>query len=347
MSIVLTTGRSGSTALSRILGRLPACLSLSEALLGLEAFSMKPDGVLSGPAFAQLLAEPTRTGWVLARHDLRVPELWSGNIGRSRIPPLLLSTLGTCGVPDPDAAQEACVEWASRRQAAPVGQHLRDLFSWLSAYAGCSTWIERSGGSLFYAPEVLDMFTDEPVAVLLREPIATVQSMSRHTGFRLIAVRGELRRQLGYDPYARDAPKGADVGSAQPPYDRLLPHRFDPEAFRTVDLPVEWFAMYWIRSVRRALVALEGRAKVFWIEQLSAAPPESGLSPFLQTLSIGALDRAWLATASNALRMTALRKRSPAGRDTARIGRLVRSTLAMALEMTEPEHRPNLEPVWA
>lgn len=345
MSLLLTTGRSGSTALSSILGRLPGCLSLSEALLGLEAFLLKPDSALSGAAFAQLLAEPTRTGTVLARHNLRAPELWSGNTGRSQIPPLLLSALGTCGLPDPDAAQEACVEWARRRPAAPIGQHIRDLFSWLCTYGGWTTWIERSGGSLFYAPEALDMFPDEPVAVLLRDPIATVQSMSRHVGFRLIAIRGELRRQLGYDPYARDAPEGAGAGSLQPPFDRLLPHLFDPNVFRTVDLPVEWFAMYWIQSVRRGLAAVEGRANLFWIEQLSSAPYDSGISPLLQSLGIGLPDRAWLATASGTLRMTALRRGSPTDRDAARIGRLVRSTLAMALEMTEPEHRPSLMPV--
>jgi hypothetical protein len=346
MGIILTTGRSGSTAVSQVLQLAPHCLSLSEALMSLEAPQITdPRATLSGPSFAEILAEPTRMNLVLARHGLRTPEFWPGNRGRHRIPPLLVTTLGESGLPDPDAVQEACVDWARSQPPAPIGRHLEALFSWLTCAAGRSLWIERSGGSLFYGPEITSMFPEQPTVLLLRDPVRTVQSMHGHLGFRMAAIRWELRRQLAYDPYGRDASEHPPASGLATPYDRLLPESFDPRALATVDLPLEWFALYWARSVRRGLGVVEqGAGRVFWVEDLTARP-DAGLAALAEALDIDDGDGRWRAQSAAWLGDAALDQAPPTGCDNPRIARLVRSALAAALELTEPDRRPRFEVV--
>lgn len=337
MGIILTTGRSGSTVVSWVLRQLPGCLSLPEALVNIEAFLRDP-GVTSGAELARLLAEPTRTSTVFVRHGLRTPELWPGNLGRATVPPLLMTTLGEAGLADPDAVQRALVAWALDRPPAPLGGHVAAIFSWLCRHSGRSSWVERSGGSLFYAPEVEAMFPDERLVVLLRDPLRTVESMSRHLGFRLVAVRWELRRLLGFDPYLSDAPLHPPAGSLRPPYDSLLPDTFDPSTFASLAIPLEWFALYWSRSVRRALASVEsGRSTIFWAEEL-AARPRTGLDQLVNRLGLPAGDRAWHEVAAASLSRAATGQ-SPVGR-APRLGRLVRTAFVSAMDLTDPDLRP-------
>ncbi len=347
MSIILTTGRSGSTAVSQALALAPGCLSLSEALLSLEVLFLDPRTTLTGPDFARLLAEPTRTGVVMARHGLRTPEFWSGNLHRQRVPPLLVATLGQAGFPDPDATHLASIDWARAQGAAPVGAHVRSLFTWLCRRRGRSSWVERSGGSLFYAPETETLLPYEPVVVLLRDPLRTVQSMGNHLGFRFVAMRRELHRQLGYDPYQCDAPDDPPTGGLRAPYERLLPRTFDPQALQALDIPPEWFAMYWTRSVRRALPAVErGTSTIFWAEAL-AARPQAMLEQLTDALGLDDADGAWRATAAEVLTTAATSQAPPAIGDSPRLARLVRSALEAAVDLTGPDQRSQLPVVRA
>jgi hypothetical protein len=263
------------------------------------------------------------------------------------VPPLLVATLGEAGLPDPDATHLASVDWARAQRTAPVGEHVRSLFTWLCRRSGRSSWVERSGGSLFYAPEIETLVPHEPVVVLLRDPLRTVQSMSNHLGFRFVAVRRELLRQLGYDPYERGAPEDPAIEGLRAPYDRLLPRTFDPQALQALDIPPEWFAMYWAKSVRRALTAVErGTSTIFWAEAL-AARPHAMLEQLTDVLGLDDGDGAWRATAAEALTTAATNQAPRAIGNSSRVARLVRSALEAAVDLTGSDQRSQLPVVGA
>ena len=73
LTFVIGTGRSGSTALSRILNAHPDVLSLNEfmASVGDAAF---PEGMLTGPEFWQTLFRPAPHFERMIRSGLPLPE---------------------------------------------------------------------------------------------------------------------------------------------------------------------------------------------------------------------------------------------------------------------------------
>src|ERR1700730_2169660 len=78
-TIVVSTGRSGSTLVSRMVREHPGGLSLSEffVLLGESAF---PAGSVTGPAFWKILSQPGENWRSVQRSGLRFDEVlyWPG-----------------------------------------------------------------------------------------------------------------------------------------------------------------------------------------------------------------------------------------------------------------------------
>jgi hypothetical protein len=192
-TIVVSTGRSGSTLVSRMVREHRDVLSLSEffVLLGDAAF---PDGSVSGPGFWEMLSRPGADMRRVQRSGLRFDEVlyWPGPGTRftdeTGVPPVLLTTLPHL-VDDSRALFDELATWVPRLDERPVGDQYRRLFAWLCRRLGREIWVERSGASLPMVPTLSRLFPEAGFVHLYRDGRECAVSMSQHVGFKLLALR--------------------------------------------------------------------------------------------------------------------------------------------------------------
>lgn len=187
-AFVLSTGRCGSTLLSRMFELRGDILSLSEVFSALQPNAF-PSSPLTGREFIRLVSTPNprwsrvlQTGRVPAeiRYDL------DGALQHNRtsgVPPLSIICLAAL-TSEPDALLDDIENAWVHRPASEVADHYRDLFDWLARRLSRRAWIERSGGSLEYATDVISAFPDARVVHLHRDGADTALSMSAHPYFQ-------------------------------------------------------------------------------------------------------------------------------------------------------------------
>jgi len=239
---VLCAGRCGSTLVSRVLALHPDVLSLSEffASLAPDAF---PAGPISGDKFWSMLA--ARTGFVnqLLRVSAEPPEiLYPVDDDEHRfdraggVPCIATVTLPTLSS-DPDALYDRLAETVPGFGEQVAIQHYLELFSLLGGWLGKSCWVERSGPSGFFAEQIVTGFPDARYVHLTRDQDAAALSMSRHSGFRLIALWLEFLNRLGIDILSGEPP----AEKIPPDLENLVPHRFSKETLENWDPGIELF----------------------------------------------------------------------------------------------------------
>lgn len=322
--LVVGTGRCGSTALSAAAALHPSWLSLSELFSPFlpEPF---PPGELPGPAFEGLISDPRLDMRLALTHHLEPPEFLYPVDGGGRytretgVPPLSVVALPhLVGVGD-----ELLEELRGEVRAwppAPAAAHFRRLLDGLARRFGKSRWVERSGGSLAFLGPLLDAFPDAKVVHLWRDGLACSASMSRHASFRLALVRREMRRRFGVDPYLTPERPPALLASELA---ACLPERFDPEAFRALDLPLSKFAGLWSSQLLMGLERLAAlpadRLLHLGFEELLGDP--GGTLARLARFVDGDVPEPWLARAAALIRPE---RRSPPPPDPgARVQRIV------------------------
>lgn len=251
LAFVIGTGRSGSTALSRILNTHPDVLSLNEfmASVGDAAF---PEGKVTGEEFWQLLFRPAPHFERMIRSGLPLPEfLYTRRPGRyaaetTGIPALSLMVLPHL-TDDPDGLLDelrgALVRWPERTAA----EHHRALFGLLCERFGRTAVVERSGYSTGWAPGLRAAFPDARFVHMFRDGPDCALSMSRHPGYRAISLLREIKARADVgsladltDEHVRSLP--ADLSP-------LLDERFDPALVRDRDLPLRTFGTLWSELV--------------------------------------------------------------------------------------------------
>ncbi len=301
--IVVGTGRCGSTALSQVVRTNPRWLSLSEVFSSLAPRAF-PEGPVSGPELAGLLATPRYDSRVLLQHGIEDAELlYPLDDPRARfdretgVPPLLVSALPhLTGIGD-DLLDEICAELRGW-EAAPVAAHYRRLFEWLRVRFGAERWIERSGGSLVYIDRLIEAFPEARFVHIWRDGLECTLSMSRHTGFRLLMLREQMLRRFGVDPFEDEARPAALLESE---YAALLPERFDAQAFARFDVPLSKYAGVWSRQILFGLPLLRelGPDRVLHVgyARLVAQPAETVRD--LQRFVDGEVDEAWVDEAAS------------------------------------------------
>ncbi|MFF7749102.1 sulfotransferase family protein [Streptomyces sp. NPDC007971] len=247
LTFVIGTGRSGSTALSRILNAHPDVLSLNEfmASVGDAAF---PDGKVSGTEFWQSLFRPAPHFERMIRSGLPLPEfLYTRRPGRyaaktTGIPALSLMVLPHL-TDDPDGLLDelgaAVVPWPERTAA----EHHQALFGLLCARFGRSAVVERSGYSTGWAPGLRAAFPHARFVHVFRDGPDCALSMSRHPGYRTISLLREIKARAGIDSFADLTDD--HVRSLPADLSPLLEERFDPALVLDRDMPLRTFGSLW------------------------------------------------------------------------------------------------------
>lgn len=260
LTFVIGTGRSGSTALSRILNAHPDVLSLNEymASVGDAAF---PEGQVSGREFWETLFRPTPYFASMIRSGLLMPEfLYTRRPGRytaqsTGIPALSLMVLPHL-TEDPDALLDeiraAVLCWPDR----PAAEHHEALFEFLGTRLGRDAVVERSGYSTGWAPGLQAAFPYAKFVHLFRDGPDCALSMSRHPGYRVITLMREIRERTGVENFGNLTAE--DVRSLPADLAPLLDEHFDPALVRDREFPLRRFGALWSELVIQGSRFLDG-----------------------------------------------------------------------------------------
>jgi putative sulfotransferase len=246
-TVVIGSGRCGSTMLSRLIAGDPETLSVSESMgHRMRAHLVRdPDAELTGAEYWSFFAVSGRehgaeaslmhrTGWYPAQFSYPGTGRYAGD--RSSIPPILLITLPQL-TDDPDGLFDQLSELVPGFPPQTALEHHKMLLDLLAGITGKRRWVERTGASSEFAASLLKTFSDTKVVYLTRNIPDTALSMSKHPAFLMTAVRDDFQTAYGVDPYA---PRFADAKTLPPEDDmpeemrRLLPHRITLEALREV-----------------------------------------------------------------------------------------------------------------
>ncbi|MFJ5969605.1 sulfotransferase family protein [Streptomyces sp. NPDC093060] len=322
LTFVIGTGRSGSTALSRILNSHPDVLSLNEfmASVGDAAF---PEGRLTGEEFWQSLFRPAPHFDRMIRSGLPLPEfLYTRRPGKyaaetTGIPAISLMVLPHL-TDDPDGLLDeldaAVVQWPEGTAA----EHHRALFGLLCARFGRTAVVERSGYSTGWAAGLRATFPDARFVHMFRDGPDCALSMSRHPGFRTISLLREIKTRAGVESLA-DL-KDEHVRSLPADLSPLLGERFDPALVRDRDIPLRTFGTLWSELVTEGTEFLnrlpaDQRTTLAYEDLLD--DPAAELTRLAEFVGVAPLPQ-WLLTASALLdhsRRGSARKLSAAALD--------------------------------
>ncbi|MBP2706919.1 sulfotransferase [Microbispora sp. RL4-1S] len=245
-TFVISTGRCGSTLVSRMLRLHPEVLSLSELFSTVRNRGYL-DGAPDGERFWRMLSEPDPAVDVMVAEGLTVSELiYPYGAGRfdpaTGVPAICHMTLPML-TDDPDALYDELAAEVPGWPARPIADHYRALFAHLAGRFDRPVVVERSGGSLGMVPGLRERFPEARFVYLTRDGADSALSMSRHAGFRLMLLGREAARIAG-------VASPEELGAEQ---FRLLPAELGrllatpgelPEVMRR-DVPVTAFGALW------------------------------------------------------------------------------------------------------
>jgi putative sulfotransferase len=283
--------------LSDVLAEHPDVLSVSELFSSIPEHELV-ERELTGAAFWRLLSHRTKVDLMLLRCGIGVDELRypvdAPRPGASRfaretgLPPPPIAQVTLPHVTDrPDDLFDQLGRAAVRLPRRRLSDHFRWLFRTLHGDRRPSVVVERSGGSLAYAAQLLRLFPDARVVHLYRDGRECALSMSRHVRYKMAMVRSRMAAQLGYDPYADDAPdRGTDpVVGLDAPLRGLLPEHATRAAYDGYEIPLARYGMMWSKMIIEGLGILPGRPRVLALDyrDLVKGPPETigGVLEFL------------------------------------------------------------------
>jgi thioester reductase-like protein len=261
LTFIVTVGRSGSTALSRILSRHRDVLSLNEFYLSVRT-SLSTDQPLSGEQFWRSLAEPHPIFDAMIRGGAGMPEFIYPRLQGTRfdanttgIPAISMMTLPHLS-PDPDGIFDALAAEVPTWPQQTARMHYERLFGWLAAHFGGSIVVERSAMSLSSVPWLRETFPDANLVHLFRNGPDTAVSMSEHTGFRLMALIQDALELLDLDPESQNPGLRLDPTAIPIELAPLVGDRCDIDYLMSQNLPVARFARMWSESIAIGVAAL-------------------------------------------------------------------------------------------
>lgn len=277
-AFVVSSGRCGSTLVSRLLNTHPHLLSIQELLAYMGPFGLG-NHVMTGPQFWDLLCRPYEALSTLARVDRLPPELSHRDRARTvQAEPRSLSRILVALLATSDRPDETYCRLASEVPAfpeLPLPSQYRRLFGLLTARLGRSAWVERSGGSSLIAADLVRMFQAAKFVHLQRNGVDAALSMSRHPVYQLMTIRRDLRYACGHDPYGDDGEQRA-LRNVPARLAGLLPENLTAAALDQRATSPSRFLLAWSFMTMRAESALKElpiqQVHRLWFEDLLTDP---------------------------------------------------------------------------
>jgi hypothetical protein len=306
LTVVVGTGRCGSTLLSRIMHAHPDVLSLSEffgivRLAGASGRSDIPAADMEGADLWRRLASPFPMLDAMVTAGLRTPEMrYPFGCGRfdpaSGVPLISHFTLPLLS-DDPDALFDELAAELPTWPRRPAAEQYLALFGYLAKRLGRRVVLERSAASLTLIGALHSRFPQARFVHMYRDGPDCALSMSKHPVFRREILAMGARRITALPPGSTLEQINAALperfrGMICPPYAgaRLMSH----------PIPVQVFARdQWTPQIQTGVAALSVLPPAIWT-QLSyedlLRDPAFQLTALAKFIGIDA-DPAWLAQA--------------------------------------------------
>ncbi|MEU9606979.1 sulfotransferase [Streptomyces sp. NPDC048057] len=302
LAFVVGTGRTGSTALSDVLGKHHDVLSLNELFVSLNGSQALPEGPITGERFWRLLADPHPVFHAMLRQGTSLPEiLYTRRPGRysartTGIPALSLMVLPHL-TDDPDGLLDELGGTIASWPVRPAALHHQALFELLADRLGRKVVVERSGHSLTWVPMLHRAFPHARFVHMHRHGPDCALSMSRHPGYRAAGLAQEILERTG----ARSLPELTETQLRELPDSlaRVVTDGFAPESVMDRSVPVHVFGAIWSRMI------IEGVAHLMDVPESSrmnlsyenlVESPERELTALAEFIGV-APDEEWLAGA--------------------------------------------------
>lgn len=257
---IVSTGRCGSTMLSRMLALHPEVASISEFFTSLAPWAFNKNPV-DGPNLWHVLSLPRGNHriWLkllergIAIDEFRYPTDRLDKYRESGIPPLLTMTLTELS-DNPEAFHEELRLFVEALPMANLGAQYMRIFDWLTQRLGRRVWVERSGSSLGFIEPVMHFFPDAKYVHIWRDGREMALSSSKFPPMRLSMVSRDFQAKAGKTLYERIAPK--DISKLPTQYHELVAPDFSVEAYQRLSLPIERFGDVWSNMICRAMPLL-------------------------------------------------------------------------------------------
>jgi hypothetical protein len=246
---VVGTGRCGSTLLSRMLAKNTEVLSVFEVFSGIDQFFRFKTEPVSGAELVERLRQDHPMLTMTLKRGYAVPEVvYPFNDPSSRfdlgdpIPWVIGIALARINE-DPDTLFDELIAVVEAKPKQTLSVHYREILSWLTQKHGKQFWIERSGTSIDYLPELIEFFPGAKFLHIHRDGRECALSMNEYTILRVaVAVMNGLAGDIefsyeGLTALERDHSQVMD------------------ELFK-VEVPLEMLGQYWGEQIQRGYAAI-------------------------------------------------------------------------------------------
>lgn len=185
-SFIVTSGRSGSTMLARMLQCHRELVLISDLIEPVGPLSLiDRTGLVSATEFLTMLCAPSLPERIRFWRSQPTDELLHLPECDDDVSLLLTYTLPFLAPDSPlDLLDELDVAM-SQRGPATMAEHLFATFAWLRDRFGGTRWVERTGGSLPHAQQLVTAFPHGRFVHLHRDPAEVAISMQTGSFFRL------------------------------------------------------------------------------------------------------------------------------------------------------------------
>jgi hypothetical protein len=261
LTFVVSTGRCGSTMLSRILSKHPDVLSLSEFFRTIAddtTESKLPTGDLDGPELWRLFSatSPVVDGFALA--NMASDEMcYPYNRGRFDpavgVPVICHATLPLL-TDDPDTLFDHLAAEVSSWPKRPAREQYEAIIATLAKRLNRHAVVERSGASLVLVPTLRQLFPDARFVFMYRDGVDSALSMTHHSPFRHQAIITEALRLTGLPA---GTPLSIIEAVAPEEFEGVLAPPFDALRFKLFPIPLTTFGAIWAWQTRVGAAALD------------------------------------------------------------------------------------------
>ncbi|MFD2748851.1 sulfotransferase family protein [Virgibacillus siamensis] len=248
---IISTGRSGSTALSNCINLHPNILSLSEFLLSINMNAAGPDPEANswpglslekwdGKQFWDLLAKKVpiniepyiQKGVRLKEFLYEISDTSRFNL-KTGVPAILAMTLPHI-TENPDELYEELESVVPQFPEDRLDRQYQRLFEWLLRRYQKDVCVERSGVSVHFVDRLIDMFPDAKFIFLYRDVRETAMAFNRFQAFKLGTALKKAKETTGEDP----TDPNSDI-SRLGEFKWLHPDYFDMEQFNNYEMSYE------------------------------------------------------------------------------------------------------------